>query len=75
MDNLKKNEFVDVEKIRDLAEAKYKTLESFGSRVLGLNHRQMVSERLTNKTRFSADEIFLIADDFGLKADDLRLKN
>ena len=71
----KKNELVDVDKIRQLAESKYKSLEQFGRRVLSLEHRQLVSERLSSKSKFTADELFMIADDFGLKADDLRVKN
>lgn len=72
MSNKQKNELVDVAKIREIAEAKYKSLEMFGKKVLGLKHRQLVSERLANKSRFTADEIFTIAEDFGLSADDLR---
>lgn len=75
MSNKNKNKLVDLAKIRELAEQKYKNLETFGRTVLGINERQMVHERLINKTKISADEIYLIADDFGLKADDLRLEN
>ena len=75
MQHKNKNELIDVEKIRGLAEAKYKSLENFGRAVLGLEHRQLVYERLSKKSKITADEIFLIADDFGIKVDDLRIKN
>jgi hypothetical protein len=70
----KKNELIDVPKIKSLIEGRYKSFSVFGSEVLGLKDRENISMRLNNKRKITADELCLIADALGVKIDDLRVR-
>lgn len=67
-----KNELVNVEKIKQLCEENNISIAELGRRI-GLPMRESISRRLQNTYRMTADEIFLIADQFGVSADELRL--
>lgn len=67
-----KNELVNVEKIKQLCEEHNISIAELGRRI-GLPMRESISRRLQNSYTMTADEIFLIADQFGISADDLRL--
>ena len=67
----KKNEQIDISKIRELCEQKRISLAELGRRI-GLNDRQKMNARLQNDSVISADELFLIADELGVSATELR---
>ena len=67
-----KNELVDLEKIKSLCEKRNLSFAELGRRI-GLNWRDSISLRLQNRSTITADEVFLIADELGVSANDLRL--
>lgn len=67
-----KNELVDLDKIKNLCEERSLSFAELGRRI-GLNWRDSISLRLQNRSTITADEVFLIADELGVPADDLRL--
>lgn len=67
----KKNEQIDISKIRGLCEQKRISLAELGRRI-GLNDRQKMNARLQNDSVISADELFLIADELGVSVNELR---
>ncbi len=67
-----KNEQINVDKIKELCKAKNLSMAELG-RKIGLPMRESISRRLKNAYTMTADEIFLIADELGVSADDLRL--
>lgn len=67
-----KNELVDVEKIKALCDQNKISIAELGRRI-GLPMRESISRRLKNSYTMTADEIFLIADELGVSADELRL--
>lgn len=67
-----KNAQVDLMKIKDLCEQRNLSLAELGRRI-GLNWRDSISLRLQNRSTITADEVFLMADELGVSADDLRL--
>jgi len=66
-----KNQSLDTEKLKYIIREKGFTAREFGKRI-GVNHRQLVYERLNGRTAISVDEAFSIADVLGVKIEDLR---
>jgi len=71
--NLQRNKLINVPKIRNLAEQRFKSLSQFGSQILGLKDREGISTRLNNKRVITADELCLMADALEVSVDELRL--
>lgn len=67
-----KNELVDLDKIKILCEQKKMSFAELGRRI-GLNWRDSISLRLQNRSTITADEIFLIAKELKVSADELRI--
>lgn len=67
-----RNELVDVDKIKELCKSKDIKFAALG-RKIGLSFRDSISRRLKNQCVITSDEIFKIADELGVSADDLRL--
>lgn len=69
---MKKNELIDLAKIRKLCETKSFSISELG-RQIGLPERQQINARLQNKNVIKGDELYLIADALGVSVEDLRL--
>ena len=67
-----KNAQINVAKIEELCAAQSLSIAELGRRI-GLPHRESIHRRLDRTCTMTADELFLIADTFGLAADDLRV--
>ncbi|MBS4027209.1 MAG: helix-turn-helix transcriptional regulator [Ignavibacteriales bacterium] len=67
-----KNKLIDVAKIKRLCEERNLSFAELGRRI-GLLNRDLISRRLQNSYAILGDEVFLIADQLGVSADDLRL--
>lgn len=68
----KKNELIDLEKIKRWCDDNHLSYAELGRRI-GLPMRESISRRLTNQYTITGDEIFLIAEQMGVSADELRL--
>lgn len=67
-----KNEYVDLKKIKELCNEKGLSIAELGRRI-GLPMRDQIHRRLKNQYTLTADEVFLIADELGVSAEELRL--
>lgn len=69
---IQRNDLIDLEKIKKLCDSKGLSIAELGRRV-GLPMREQIHRRLNNQYTITGDEIFLIADELGVTANDLRL--